>query len=197
MSRSMTTALRDGLQEKAIAPVIFCELEFSGGIIRLWSGVGTITWNGNSWVGGGRLIAIGDIAETKRLEANPFNLSLSGVPSELVAVAYGDFSQGRPIRVYLGLLNVSAGIIIADPVQIFAGRMDTIGDDDDGSTSRITVSAESNLADLNRIRARYFTHQDQLRLLGNRSLRYVASLQDRPIYWGTARHGQNFGETTV
>lgn len=193
----MTTALLEGLQNKSISPVVFAEMEFSGGTIRLWSGVGTVRWDGKDWIGGGRLIAIGDIAETKRLEANPFTLSLSGVPSELVAVAYGDFSQGRPIRVYLGLLNVNAGTIITDPVQIFAGRMDTIGDDDDGSTSRITVTAESNLSDLKRIRARYFTNQDQLRLLNDRSLRYVASLQDRPIYWGTARHGQNFGESTV
>lgn len=197
MSRDMTTALRDGLQEKSIAPVAFCEMEFSGGMIRLWSGVGTIRWDNKDWIGGGRLIAIGEIAETKRLEANPFTLSLSGVPSELVAVAYGDFSQGRPIRIYLGLLNVTAGLIITDPVQIFAGRMDTISDEDDGETSRITVTAESNLSDLNRIRARYYTHQDQLRLLGDKSLRYVASLQDRPIYWGTARHGQNFGESSV
>ena len=76
--------------------------------------------------------------------------------------------------------------MIADPIQIFAGRMDTISDQDDGTTAQIAVTAESNLADLDRLRVRYLTDQDQQRLFeADRSLRFISSVQDRPVYWGT------------
>lgn len=174
------------IAKRSIAPVIFVEMDFASGFVRAWNGIGPIVWNSQTWTGGGELMALSNIEETKSIEATSLSLTLSGVPSALVAVAYGDFSQGRPVRVWIGMMDINAGTIIADPVQIFAGRMDTIADQDDGDNATISVSAESNLADLDRLRVRYFTDQDQQRLFeGDRSLRYMSSIQDRPVYWGT------------
>ena len=186
MSRTLSGGMSSGLAEKQIAPVLFVEMDFSSGFLRCWNGLGIITWDGRTWTGAGQFMAIGQIEETRAIEATSLSLSLSGVPSALVAVAYEDFSQGRPVTVWLGLMDVTAGTIISSPVQIFAGRMDTISDQDDGQTAMISVSAESNLADLDRLRVRYLTDQDQQRLFeGDRSLRYVPAIQDKPIYWGT------------
>jgi len=190
MSRTIAAPTQAELAQAQLAPVIFVELDFASGFIRMWSGVGPISWNGNTWTGGGQLLEVSSIEETKAVEATAASITLSGVPSELVSIAYGDFSQGRPVRIWLGLLNVTTGAVLADPVQIFAGRMDTIGDADSGDTATIQVSAESNLADLDRLRARFYTDQDQQRIFeGDRSLRYIPSMQDRPITWGTAGTG--------
>lgn len=190
MSRSIAAPTQAELAQDQLAPVLFVELDFASGFIRLWSGVGPITWDSKTWTGGGQLLEVSSIEETKAVEATAASIQLSGVPSELVSVAYSDFSQGRPARIWLGLLNVNNGAVLADPVQIFAGRMDTIGDSDAGSTATIAVSAESNLADLDRLRARYYTDQDQQRIFeGDRSLRYIPSMQDRSITWGTAGSG--------
>jgi hypothetical protein len=171
----------------AVAPIMFVELFFASGVVRCWNGIGAVTWNGSTWVGTGELLSISSIEETKSIESTQVTITLSGVPSALVAVAYGDFSQGRTARVYLGMMNVAAGTIIADPIQIFGGRLDTISDQDDGESATLTVSAESNLADLDRLRVRFFTDQDQQRIFeSDRSLRFMASVQDRPVYWGTA-----------
>lgn len=186
MTRTIATATQDELAKAQLAPIIFVELDFASGFIRMWSGVGPIIWNGQTWTGGGQLLEVSSIEETKAVESTAASITLSGVPSELVAVAYGDFSQGRPVRIWLGMLNPTTGAVLADPVQIFAGRMDTIGDSDSGETATIAVSAESNLADLDRLRVRYYTDQDQQRLFeSDRSLRYIPSMQDRPITWGT------------
>lgn len=187
MTRGIPSATQAELAQPQLAPVLFVELDFASGFIRMWSGIGPVTWSGETWTGGGQLLAVSSIEETKAVEATAASITLSGVPSELVSVAYGDFSQGRPARIWLGLLNIATGAILADPVQIFAGRMDTISDTDSGDTATIAVSAESNLADLDRLRARYFTDQDQQRTFeGDRSLRYIPSIQDRPITWGAA-----------
>lgn len=189
MSRDLTGAVQAELASAQLAPAFFFEADFSGGYARAWSGVGTINWDGKLWLGNGNLIAMGQVDETRTLEATTLAVSLSGVNSALVATAYGEFSQGRPLTVWLGFINQVNGAVIPDPHQIFQGRMDTISDDDDGETATIVVSAESNLTDLKRLRARYHTDQDQQRLFpGDRSLRYMPSLQDKPIYWG-AREG--------
>lgn len=190
MSRSMGSQTVDELSKAQLSPVMFTELDFSSGYVRMWNGIGPITWNGVTWTGGGDLLEISSIEETQSIEATSASLTLSGVPSALVAVAYADFSQGRPVRVWLGLMDVTTGGVLSDPVQIFAGRMDTISDQDAGETATISVTAESNLADLNRLRARTYTDQDQQRLFeGDRSLRYIPSMQDKNVTWGTAGSG--------
>jgi hypothetical protein len=198
MSRTIAPATQAELAQSQLAPVLFVELDFASGFIRLWSGVGPITWNGQTWTGGGQLLEVSSIEETKAVEATAASITLSGVPSELVAVAYGDFSQGRPVRIWLGLMNMNNGTILENPVQIFAGRMDTIGDADSGETATIAVSAESNLADLDRLRVRYYTDQDQQRIFeGDRSLRYIPSMQDRPVTWGSAGSGASPTAATI
>lgn len=185
MSRTLPGALSTAVAQTALAPVILAELDFSSGFVRVWNGVGTMVWNGKDWLGTGALMRLSPIEETREIEAVGLSLALSGVPSAMVAVAYGDFSQGRPAKVWLGALDIASGAMVSDPVAIFQGRMDTISDSDDGAEAVITVTAESNLADLKRLRARFLTDQDQQRIFpGDRSLRYLSSLQERPVYWG-------------
>ena len=187
MTRTLASGMTTEVAKQQLAPIMFVSMDFQSGFVRAWNGIGTISWSGYDWVGGGQFMAISSIEETQSVEATAINLTLSGVPSAMVAIAYADYSQGRAVRVYLGMMNVSAGTIISDPIQIFAGRMDLIGDSDDGNTATITVTAESNLADLDRVRVRYYTDQDQQRIFeADRSLRYMSSIQDRPVYWGVA-----------
>lgn len=186
MSRPLTPEMLAQVSAASLAPLLFLELDFSGGFLRLFSGVGTIQWNGLSWVGAGNLLAISQAEDATTLVATSMSFMLSGIPSALLATIYGDQSQGRAARLWLACQDLASGQIIADPVLIFAGRMDTIGDDDDGATAQITLTAESNLADLGRPRTRNYTNQDQLRLFpGDKSLRWVTNLQERPVYWGT------------
>lgn len=185
MSRTLTGAMAAQLAAKQLAPIFFVELNFLSGFVRMWNGIGPITWNGKVWLGGGQLMSISQVEETREIEATTLTMSLSAVDSTMVATAYGDFSQGRSGKVWLGILNVATGQVVTDPVAISQGRMDTISDEDSGEEATISVSVESNLADLRRLRARYFTDQDQQRFYsGDRSLRYLPSLQDRPVYWG-------------
>jgi hypothetical protein len=190
MSRTIAAATQAELAQAQLAPVLFVEMDFESGYVRAWTGTGPLQWDGKTWLGGGRLIGISQIEESSSIEATSVALTLSGVPPELVSVAYADFSQGRPVRIWLGVINVNSGGVISDPIQIFAGRMDTIADQDDAASSTINVTAESNLTDLDRVRARYFTDQDQQRIFeGDRSLRYIPSMQDRSVTWGVAGTG--------
>lgn len=185
MSRTLTGAMALELDEKQLAPVFFFEADFAGGFARMWNGIGSIIWDTKTWLGGGQLIGMTQMEETREIDVTSLSVSLAGVEPVLVATAYGDFSQGRPLKVWLGLMRIATAEVITDPVAIFQGRMDTISDTDDGVEAVITVMAQSNLSDPNRIRSRTYTDQDQQRLFpGDRSFRFVPSLQDKNIYWG-------------
>lgn len=90
-------------------------------------------------------------------------------------------------RMYLGFINEDFTTLIADPFLIFDGRMDTAEIADGGDTATITLTAESRLRDLERVRTRRYTDADQQsRFPGDKGLEYVPSLQDKQIVWGRA-----------
>jgi hypothetical protein len=184
MNRNATAAFVAALSDQDLRPVIFFEGEFASGWVRLWSGLGDVSWNGRTWSGAGSLLGIGSIEETEEVVAGGTAVSLSGVPLDLVQLAIAEARQGLPGRLWLGLLT-ETGEIIADPVQAFSGRLDVPEIADDANTCTITISYESRLIDLNTARSWRYTHESQQSLYpGDRGFEYVTAIQDREITWG-------------
>ena len=75
--------------------------------------------------------------------------------------------------------------LIADPFLAFAGRFDVPDILEAGERATITAKYESRLIDLDRVRARRYTSEDQqLDYPGDKGFDYVPSLQDAVITWG-------------
>lgn len=182
MSRDLTAAMITEVTAAKLRPVIFYEGEFSGGTLPLWSGVGTITWNSLSWTGAGHLLGISDITETADLRAEGFTVSLSGLPSSLIAVAQAQAELGLAGSVWFGCMD-AAGAVIADPYLAFKGKLDVPSIEDTGDTCTISVAYEHQLIDLERPRLRRWTHEDQQIDYGDRGFEYMASLQDQVLEW--------------
>jgi hypothetical protein len=184
MTRDITAAFAEALADQHLRPVIFFEGEFATGWVRLWSGLGEISWNGESWSGAGALLGLGSIDESGEVVAGGTAVSLSGVPVDLVQMAIEEARQGLPGRIWLGLL-AEDGSIIADPVQAFTGRLDVPEIKDDADTCTITISYESRLIDLTVARTWRYTHESQQALYpGDLGFEYVTAIQDREITWG-------------
>jgi len=147
ISRGRTIGFTSALTDQTLRRVIFFEGQFASGWVRLWSGLGEITWNGKSWSGAGTLLGLGSIEETGEVVAGGTAISLSGVPLDLVQMAIAETRQGLPGRVWLGLRGEN-GSVMADPVQAFLGRLDVPEIKDDADSCTITISYESRLIDL-------------------------------------------------
>ena len=147
MSRDVTAAFAAALAEQHLRPVIFFEGQFATGWVRIWSGLGEIVWNGQTWAGAGSLLGIGSLDETGEVVAGGTAVSLSGVPLDLVQMAIEEARQGLPGRIWLGLLS-ETGQVIAHPVQAFSGRLDVpeIKDDADSCTITISVNFHANVS---------------------------------------------------
>jgi hypothetical protein len=184
MSRTISPAVLAELSAGVVRPAIFVESQFPSGWLRLWSGLGDITWGGRTWAGAGTLLGIGAIEETADVVATGTTITLSGIPTDLVSACINDARQGLPGQIYLGFLT-EAGAVIADPVLAFAGRLDVPTILDGADRCEIQVTYESRLIDLNRSREWRYTHESQQQISpGDRGFEYVASLQEKEIRWG-------------
>ena len=204
--RSLSANMVTEVSASQLSPILLASFSFSTPV-RLWSGYGTITVGGVTYLGSGTLGTISPVEETTDLAARGINFQLSGVPSALVAVALTENYQGKACSVLFGALDAS-GVLVASPVTIFAGRMDVMAINDDGLTSTIGLSAENRLVDFRRPREVRYTHEEQQNLYppgpgtpGDLGLEFVNAIQEKQIYWGNAKLAapvnEGGGETEV
>lgn len=187
MSREDLTA---GMVSEATAaslrPRLLAKLEFDSGDVRVWSGVGDLSFGGETYTGVGDLGGVSAVEEKTATNATGLVYTLSGVPSALVSIALREHYQDRPATLWFGALDAS-GALIADPYQAHAGRMDQMTLEEGGETATIRLSCESHLIDLERPRERRYTPEDQQDEYANDTLFVnVAGLQDAQVPWGRA-----------
>lgn len=184
MARTLTTATGNALAASNVPAVVFVEMDFPSGFLRLNNSATTIEWNSLTWLGIGRLGSIDAISEGNTLEARGLRFQVSGVDSANISLALGQQYQGRSCQVWLAPLT-EAYAVVADPVLVFSGRMDTM-DIEIGATATITVSAESRLADWDRPRVRRYNAADQaITDATDKGFEYVPQMVEKNLRWGS------------
>jgi len=181
--RDISAPAVTALSESVVRLCVMVELQFDSGTVRYWSGQGTLTYDGHSWLGTGELGSISPLRETAQMEANGYQLSLSGIPVSLITLALQDNYRDKPGYVYLGILDEDFSVL--DTVLIGQGLMDTQQISEDGQTATITVNLESRLFDFGRVRRLMYTQEDQLAIdATDTGLEYVTDLENKEIMWG-------------
>jgi len=179
MSRTVPSALLTALSQETVQPYYAVELLFASGALRLWTGYSDRTIGSNTYTGTGNLLAISGLEEVSDLSAKSIDLSLSGVPSNLVSLALTEAYQRRIVRVYFGTADTSV------PVEVFSGLMDTMTIQDSGETSLITLVVESKLIQLERASNRRYTEENHsARFPNDTFFSFVTKLQDEQVVWG-------------
>jgi hypothetical protein len=174
-------------EKPVVRPILLAWLDFVSGTKRLWSGIGNLIWDGQTWEGTGDFGRVSSIEETIELRAAGMALQLSGVDTDDLTEVIAEPIQGRRAKVYIGFRDANFQLV-SDPIVIFDGRMDTIEIVDGGSTATITMNVENRLRDLDRARVRRYTDAcQQSRYPGDKGLEYVPSLQEIDIPWGRAK----------
>lgn len=184
MARALTAAMLAAMATGSIRPLFFYEGEFSGGTTRLFTGNGSITWNGQTWTGDNGMMRISDIQEVSELNAVNFTVSLNGQVSSLISIALAQVRRGKPGSVWLGLLDAS-NALIADPFLCFKGRADKPGIVPDPNQAVISVAYESRMiVATRRIERRYTSEDQKIDYPNDLGFEYVPSLQDTQFTWG-------------
>lgn len=203
-TRDITSAIEGNLEDDVVYPFFATELLFDDSPLRLWTGPGTLVYDGVSWTGTGNLLDVSSIEETSEIAVRGATLTLSGVPSEVISLALQEPYQGRVANIYFGmfsrgsltqesgsylLLEDGSRIVLESQetglTQIFSGYMDEMNIDEGAETSTIELKVENKLIDLERARVRRFTSGYQKSVYpDDKGLDFVESLQDKDVVWG-------------
>lgn len=186
MARTIASSILSKIGDAAVYPFYAIELEFDNNPVYSWTGVGSITIDGNEYTGVANMLQISDVHETQDISAKGMTLTLSGIPSALLALALTEPYQGRICKVYLGFMTSwESPDASPDVMEVFSGYMDQMTIEEGAETSTIAVSVESRLIDLERPRTRRYTSENQkIRHAGDRAFDFIESMQDQRLVWG-------------
>jgi hypothetical protein len=151
----------------------------------VWSGLGNLIWNGQTWSGVGNLGGISGVTASNLIQAQSVILTLNGIPSALLTDVISNCNQTYAVQIYFGFL--SAGAVVGSPILIFSGSMDVPTVTVSGETASISVSCENPLICLNLASNRTFTNDDQfIDFPTDIGFTFVPSIQDWNGNWGTS-----------
>jgi hypothetical protein len=171
-----------------VRPAYFVRMVFdsseSPNVLNLWNGVGDLTYGGNTYLGVGDLLSISQITETADIQATGINVSLTGIKSSFIVIAKDHEYQGRALTVSLGAFDTS-GSLIADPVIVFSGFMDTMTISESGQHSSINIAVENKLIAFERSKVRRYTAEDQkIDHPTDKGFEFVTAIVQKEIIWG-------------
>ena len=188
MSRTLTSGMTAVTTADVVRPAYFVRMVFDSGespnVLNIWNGIGDLAYGGNTYTGTGDLLSISQITETSDISATGINVTLTGVKTSFIAIAKDHEYQGRPLSVSLGAFDAS-GDLIADPVIVFSGFMDTMTISESGAYSSIGISVENKLVSFERTKVRRYTAEDQkIDHPTDKGFEYVTAIVQKEIIWG-------------
>jgi hypothetical protein len=179
MARSIASGLLSALTAGSIKPFYAVEMLFDTAPVRFWTGHGDRTIEGETYIGAGSLLQIGDLEEIGDLSAKGATITISGLSDEMVSLALIEPYQRRACRIMLGVRGEDAVI------EMFSGKMNVMTIEDGADSSTIALTLESRLVELGRAKPRRYNHESHIaRYPNDNFFSYVADLQDRQVPWG-------------
>ena len=183
MSRALTTAVSTALAAEIVPCLLLVELDWPSGAVRVNNSAVTFAWNGHDWLGLAELGSVDAITEHADMEMSGVRLTLTGIPSAMISRVLGEHYQGRDCNIWMAPLDENYAVL-ADPVLVFPGRIDTAVITL-GESASIQISAENKMADWERARVRRYTHEDQIaEYPADKGLEFVPQMVEKVLIWG-------------
>jgi len=182
VSRPVTERMAQALKQGA-PRVLFVEVDHPSGTGYFCSNVGSLNWNGHTWVGVGPLGSVTPVKQSSQIEAQDITFALSGVDADILAKLADDV-HNRAGLVWLGCLDDN-GNIVADPVQLVDSELDTqsfvLADD---GTATINIVAHTGFYILDRAVEEAWTPENQhWKFPGDTGLDMIPALVNQNLQW--------------
>jgi hypothetical protein len=188
MSRDIQAAITTESKKEIVRPFLLVKMSFDSGAVRVNSTnkdlIATVDGDGaQTFLGIGEMGRVSPVTETSDLQPTGYSMELSGIPSTHIASALGESYQGRAVKMWMGFFNASYAII-ADPVLIFSGFMNTMHITL-GETATVQLTAENELIRWETPTGRRYTNEDQRnRFAGDEGLEFVSQAVEKELIWG-------------
>lgn len=189
MTRFVNSAAQTAAEAKHVVYAILVQLDLVSGFVRVFNGVGTLVFNGNTYSGIGQYGSIGTIGESVTFRpANPVVLTLSGLPDGMMplladaAANRADF-YGRSCRIDIAFFDSNRKILTPIENAVWEGRMDSITVSRGDNT--LQLSCEDRMVIWDKTVGYLFTNEYQALLYpGDTFFDQVPFLVNQQITWG-------------
>jgi hypothetical protein len=160
---SVSLDLQQALRRGHATRHAFVQLDHPLGLVQIWSGTGSVTWNGATWLGVGALGAVGEVSETKEIQAHDMNLELSGINAATVTLQDGQV-RGRAVSIWSRWIDLRTGAWFSDSAVLFSGLMDVVKTAERNGIATMTLTCRSPLFNWDAAPSVYYSNEEQLRL---------------------------------
>ncbi len=182
------------LESDSVRLVEFLELALDGDVfVRYCTAGADLKWEPPSageevtWNGMGSVLTLAPIVEAGSLEALAWDITLSGVPEDLLALVALEEIVNRDATAWIGVYDED-GALVGPPFLKFRGQMNAPEIDDDPKDSRVVIRVESRLLWLLRAPDTYWTNADQkARFPDDDGLKFSEITPARTLRFGPAR----------
>ena len=187
MSRDIAAANLTEINAAHLHQIVMVKLEFDTPLY-VHSGIGTIVYDSNSYLGVGQFGNISNMTETEILRPTSLTLTLSGVDSNLITEALDSGDYGDTVTIYLGYRQ-DDGTLVADPLLLWRGFFE-FASISQGDQSVVSITVQHDLAILNETDGSRFTDEDQqVRFSGDVGFEFIADMANLKLIWGGTRIG--------
>lgn len=144
----------------------------------------TLDWGGNSYLGGTQT----GVEQIKDQGGEVVGLSfaMSGVPSDLIAVALAATIQGKTAKVSMAIMRPEDQVIV-DVIELWTGTLDQMPIKEDQGTATISVTAEHRGITYARAKGLLYSDYEQQRLFpGDKCLEFLVAQAQHQDVWPAA-----------
>ena len=148
MARDITGALDDVLNSGVVQPLLAAELIAPSGPLRLFAGIGTLSFGGKTFKGS-ELLRVDRIREQVATRKQGASFGFAGVDPEIIAMVDNERLEDSPITVWFGALDANLQPV-PDPAVVGGYKVDVPETIDDTTSVTLTVSTYALFEDLNK-----------------------------------------------
>lgn len=181
--RTLTARQKAALRDPFTTIANVVEIGHPSGTVYVWSGVGTLEYGGNEYIGCGLIGTIGGIEQGSDPRINEVIAAMAGVPSDVLGLIDADL-KGREMSIYQALLTPD-GRVIDDllPVDVVdLDTQDTTADDD--GTFIVSVRGQSGFWQLEKASLALWSPEQQKKdYAGDTGMDALATLEDLIVTW--------------
>lgn len=182
MTRPFTQAMTEAIHA-GYTLALLADIEHPSGTVHYWTGVGTLLYNGISYIGAGRFGSVAPVKHTSDLSIQEVVFSLSGVlPEE--AAELEDNVRNDIATVWLACIG-EQGEVVSSPYQLIGAELDfqSLSVSEEGEAI-LSITARTGFYTLERAINESWTPENQKQTYPTDvGLDFVPVLQNQEVQW--------------
>lgn len=185
MSRGLSTTNEAQVDAQHLHEVALVQFGFDTPVY-VHSGIGSITYDSNTYLGMGDLGTISAPRESEALGPAPITLGLEGVTSDYIGEALDSGNLYDEVTIYVGYRQ-DDGTLVADPWILWKGWYE-YGSIELGDESEVQITCQHDLSQISEKKGDRYSDEDaQSKNAGDVAFEFTASTKNQKLLWAGGR----------